>query len=129
VPHVFEYAVIRAVPRPERGEFVNVGVLLYCPALDFLCAKTSVDAARVRALDPRVDVESLEAALRHLGTSCDGVAEAGPVSGTSRGQRFRWLTAPRSTVIQTSPTHTGWTSDPVAEVNRLLAALVLPLSD
>lgn len=128
MPHVFEYAVIRAVPRPERGEFVNVGVLLYCSELDFLCARTSVDAARVRALDPAVDVELLEATLRHLGTSCDGAAEAGPVSGTSRGQRFRWLTAPRSTVIQTSPTHTGWTSDPAAEVNRLLAALVLPLS-
>jgi len=128
VPHVFEYAVLRAVPRPERGEFVNVGVLLYCPALDFLCAKTSVDVARVRALDPKVDIELLEAALRHLGTSCDGAAEAGPVAETSRGKRFRWLTAPRSTVIQTSPTHTGFTDDPEAEVNRLLAALVLPLS-
>jgi hypothetical protein len=124
---VFEYAVIRAVPRPERGEFVNVGVLVYCPALDFLCAKTSVDVARVRALDPDVDVEVLEAALRHLGTSCEGAAEAGPVSETPKGKRFRWLTAPRSTVIQTSPTHTGWTTDPATEVNRLLAALVLPL--
>jgi hypothetical protein len=128
VPHVFEYAVLRAVPRPERGEFVNVGVLLYCPDLDFLCAKTFVDVARVRALDPGVDVEVLEAALRHLGVSCDGAAEAGPVAETSRGKRFRWLTAPRSTVIQTSPTHTGWTSDPGAEVNRLLAALVLPVN-
>jgi hypothetical protein len=128
VPHVFEYSVLRAVPRVERGEFVNVGVILYCPDLDFLCARTFVDAARVRALDPGVDVELLEAALRHLGSSCDGSADAGPVSGTTRGQRFRWLTAPRSTVIQTSPTHTGFTVDPEAEVNRLLAALVLPLN-
>jgi Protein of unknown function (DUF3037) len=129
VPHVFEYAVLRAVPRPERGEFANVGVLVYCSELNFLCAKTFVDVDRVRALDPAVDVELLEAALRHLGTSCDGAPEAGPVSGTSRGQRFRWLTAPRSTVIQTSPTHTGFTDDPAAEVDRLLAALVLPLGD
>jgi len=126
VPHVFEYAVLRAVPRVERGEFVNVGVLLYCAPLDFLRAKTFVDAARVRALDPAVDVELLEELLGHLGSSCDGAAEAGPVSATTRGQRFRWLTAPRSTVIQTSPTHTGFTDDPEAEVNRLLAALVLP---
>ncbi len=127
MPHVFEYAVLRAVPRPDRGEFVNVGVLLYCPAVDFLSAKTFVDVSRVRALDPGVDVEVLEAALAHLGASCDGAPSAGPVSETSRGKRFRWLTAPRSTVIQTSPTHTGFTDDPEAEVNRLLAALVLPL--
>ncbi|HEX6341291.1 DUF3037 domain-containing protein [Umezawaea sp.] len=128
MPHVFEYAVLRAVPRVERGEFVNVGVLLYCPDLDFLRAETFVDVDRVRALDPTADVEVLEAALRHLGESCDGAEVAGPVSGTSRGQRFRWLTAPRSTVIQTSPTHTGFTTDPLGEVNRLLTALVLPLS-
>jgi Protein of unknown function (DUF3037) len=128
VPHVFEYAVLRAVPRPERGEFVNVGVLLYCSAVNFLCAKTFLDVSRVRALDPGVDVESLEAALGHLGASCDGALSAGPVSSTSRGKRFRWLTTPRNTVIQTSPTHTGFTDDPEAESNRLLAVLVLPLS-
>ncbi|PRY30945.1 DUF3037 domain-containing protein [Umezawaea tangerina] len=129
MPHVFEYAVLRAVPRPERGEFANVGVLLYCPELKFLRAKTFVDAQRVKALDPGFDVELLEATLAHLGTSCDGAREAGPVSGTTQGQRFRWLTAPRSTVVQTSPTHTGLTADPEAELTRLLGALVLPLTD
>lgn len=126
MPHVFEYALLRAVPRQERGEFVNVGVLLYCRDLDFLCAKTHVDANRVRALDPAVDVELLESSLRLLGAACEGGPAAGPVTTTSPGQRFRWLTAPRSTVIQTSPAHTGLTDDPAAELDHLLRTLVLP---
>jgi hypothetical protein len=126
VPHVFEYAVLRAVPRQERGEFVNVGVLVYCSALNFLGARVHVDEQRLLTLDPFLDVEVLRASLEHLGLSCDGVPDAGPVSRTSAGQRFRWLTAPRSTIIQTSPAHTGLTDDPEAESDRLLASLVLP---
>ena len=126
MPHVFEYALLRAVPRQERGEFMNVGVIVYCRDLDFLCAKTYVDGDRLRALDPRLDVEMLEASLKHLTNSCDGTPEAGPVSRTAIGQRFRWLTAPRSTIVQTSPAHTGFTDDPSAEVTRLFEALVRP---
>ncbi|MEU7481233.1 DUF3037 domain-containing protein [Lentzea sp. NPDC042327] len=126
MPHVFEYALLRAVPRQERGEFVNVGVIVYCAALDFLCAKTHVDGDRLRALDPALDLETLGSSLAHLASSCDGTPDAGPVSRTTIGQRFRWLTAPRSTVVQTSPAHTGWTDDPSAEVTRLFEALVLP---
>ncbi|QQQ78104.1 DUF3037 domain-containing protein [Actinosynnema sp. CA-299493] len=126
MPHVFEYALLRAVPRQERGEFVNVGVLVYCKDLEFLGARVHVDERRVLALDPFLDVEVLRATLEHLGLSCDGVPTAGPVSRTSAGQRFRWLTAPRSTIVQTSPAHTGLTDDPEAELDRLLAALVLP---
>jgi len=126
VPHVFEYALLRAVPRQERGEFVNVGVLVYCKDLDFLGARVHVDERRVLALDPFLDVEVLRASLEHLGLSCDGVPKAGPVSRTTAGQRFRWLTAPRSTIVQTSPAHTGLTDDPEAELERLLSALVLP---
>lgn len=126
MPHVFEYALLRAVPRQERGEFMNVGVLVYCRDLDFLCAKTYVDGDRLRALDPHLDVEVLESSLSHLADSCDGAASAGPVSATTLGQRFRWLTAPRSTIVQTSPAHTGWTDDPSAEVRRLFDTLVLP---
>jgi hypothetical protein len=122
---VFEYALVRAVPRQERGEFVNVGVVVYSAPLDFLGARTHVDERRLRALDPRLDVELLERSLAHWCASCDGAPEAGPVSRTSRGQRFRWLTAPRSTIVQTSPTHTGLTGDPEAELDRLLRALVL----
>jgi hypothetical protein len=123
---VFEYALLRAVPRQERGEFMNVGVIVYCAPLDFLCAKTYVDGDRLRALDPALDLEVLESSLRHLAHSCDGTPGAGPVSRTTVGQRFRWLTAPRSTIVQTSPAHTGWTDDPSAEVTRLFEALVLP---
>ena len=126
MPHVFEYALLRAVPRQERGEFMNVGVIVYCAPLGFLCAKTYVDGERLRVLDPHLDVETLESSLKHLTNSCDGSAEAGPVSRTTVGQRFRWLTAPRSTIVQTSPAHTGWTDDPSAEVERLFQALVLP---
>ncbi|MFS8101819.1 DUF3037 domain-containing protein [Lentzea alba] len=126
MPHVFEYALLRAVPRQERGEFMNVGVIVYCRDLDFLCAKTYVDGDRLRALDPQLDVEMLETSLKHLTNSCDGTPDAGPVSQTTVGQRFRWLTAPRSTIVQTSPAHTGFTEDPSAEVTRLFEALVLP---
>jgi hypothetical protein len=126
VPHVFEYALLRAVPRQERGEFMNVGVIVYCAPLGFLCAKTYVDGERLRVLDPHLDVETLESSLKHLANSCDGTPEAGPVSRTTVGQRFRWLTAPRSTIVQTSPAHTGWTDDPSTEVERLFQALVLP---
>ncbi|WP_394621546.1 DUF3037 domain-containing protein [Lentzea sp. JNUCC 0626] len=126
MPHVFEYALLRAVARQERGEFMNVGVIVYCAPLDFLCAKTYVDGERLRVLDPHLDVEMLESSLKHLTNSCAGSAEAGPVSRTTVGQRFRWLTAPRSTIVQTSPAHTGWTDDPSAEVTRLFEALVLP---
>jgi hypothetical protein len=129
VPHVFEYALLRAVPRQERGEFVNVGVLLYCETLDFLQAKTFVDAKRVHALDPSVDIGLLEETLGHLTDSCDGTEQAGPVTKTKKGQRFRWLTAPRSTFVQTSPTHTGLTDDPQSELDHLLKTLVLPVSD
>jgi hypothetical protein len=125
VSHVFEYVLLRAVPRQERGEFMNVGVIVYCRDLDFLCAKTHVDGDRLRALDPEFDVEMLESSLNQLGLACDGAPAAGPVSQTSLGQRFRWLTAPRSTIIQTSPAHTGFTDDPEAELNRLHGTLVL----
>ncbi|GLZ32338.1 hypothetical protein Lesp02_45260 [Lentzea sp. NBRC 105346] len=123
--HVFEYALLRAVPRQERGEFMNVGVIVYCADLNFLCAKTHVDGDRLRALDPDFDVELLEASLDQLGLACDGDKAAGPVSDTSLGQRFRWLTAPRSTTVQTSPAHTGLTDDPAKELNRLHRTLVL----
>ncbi|RKT53513.1 DUF3037 domain-containing protein [Saccharothrix australiensis] len=126
MPHVFEYALLRAVPRQERGEFVNVGVLVYCAPLDFLGARVHVDERRLRALDPFVDVDLLAANLAHLGVSCDGDPQAGPVSRTPPGKRFRWLTAPRSTIIQTSPAHTGLTDDPEASLDHLLRTLVLP---
>ncbi|MCT2583578.1 DUF3037 domain-containing protein [Actinophytocola gossypii] len=121
MPHVFEYALVRAVPRQERGEFMNVGVIVYCAPLRYLRCRTHVDAARLRALDPDLDLDALADALRSW---CEAGAGVGPTADSTPGQRFRWLTAPRSTILQTSPAHTGLTDDPEAELNRLLGTHV-----
>jgi hypothetical protein len=118
---VFEYAVLRAVPRVERGECVNVGVLLYCQDADLLRCEVRVDEARLRMLDPGVDVGGVTEAVAALARTCAG---EGPAGATSLGQRFRWLTAPRSTVVQPGPVHSGLTDDAVAELDRLVTALV-----
>jgi hypothetical protein len=117
VPHVFEYVLVRAVPRQERGEFMNVGAIVYCAPMRFLRCEVAVDQDRLRALDPNLDLETLDAALLSMCQACEGT---GPMAGTSVGQRFRWLTAPRSTILQTSPAHTGLTDDPAAELDRLV---------
>ena len=118
---VFEYAVLRAVPHVERGECVNVGVVLYCQALDFLATQVHVDEDRLRALDRDVDVAAVREAADALRLTCEG---EGPAGATSLGQRFRWLTAPRSTVVHAGPVHTGLTDDPAGELDRLLSSLV-----
>ncbi|WP_375501194.1 DUF3037 domain-containing protein [uncultured Jatrophihabitans sp.] len=120
----FEYAVLRVVPRMERGELVNAGVVLYCPGADFLGAAVALDEQRVRALDPDVDVAMVTAALAAVVGTCDG---SGRAAAEDRGRRFRWLTAPRSTMIQPGPVHTGFTTDPVAELDRLCRVLVAPV--
>ena len=125
MPHVFEYALLRAVPRQERGEFMNVGVLLYCAKRSFLRCRTHVDADRLRALDPAMDLDLLADSLRQWCSSCDS-PDSGPIAQTTLGQRFRWLTAPRSTLLQTSPTHSGLTEDPERELEHLWRNLVLP---
>lgn len=118
---VFEYAVLRAVPSVERGECLNIGVLLYCQRRDFLAAAVHVDGARLRALAPGCDPDELRAAGDAVVRACRG---EGPAGQTSLGQRFRWLTAPRSTVVQPGPVHAGLTADPAADLARLLDALV-----
>ena len=118
---VFEYALLRAVPRVERGECLNVGVVVYCQGADFLATRVHVDADRLRALDPGIDVAGVTDAAQAFVRTCQG---EGPAGATSLGQRFRWLTAPRSTVVQTGPVHAGLTSDPAADLERLLDALV-----
>jgi hypothetical protein len=118
---VFEYAVLRATPRVDRGESVNIGVVLYCQAEDLLTVRVHVDPARLRALDADVDVEGVEQAASALQRTCAG---EGPAGETSLGARFRWLTAPRSTVVAAGPVHSGLTADAAAEAERLLAALV-----
>ncbi len=123
--HAYSYAVLRAVPRVERGEFVNVGVILYCQHLDFLGARVHIDSDRIRALDPHADLEWITRAAQAVAAACGG-----PV-GTNRENtglvtRFGMLTAPRSTVVQPSPVHVGLTTDPRASLDRLMTRLVLP---
>ena len=119
---LFEYAVLQAVPRVERGECVNVGVVLYSQDLDFLDALTTVDEARLRALDARADVDGVREALDAVCRACRG---EGPAGQTPLRQRFGWLTAPRSTVVRTGPIHLGKTDDAAAELARLHDLLVL----
>ena len=118
---VFQYVLLRAVPRVDRGECVNIGVVLYCHALDYLGCHVEVDAARLAALDTTVDPEVVREAAAAFERCCRG---EGPGSALSLGQRFGWLTAPRSTVVQAGPVHPGLTADPAAELSRLVDRLV-----
>ncbi|MDX2916938.1 MULTISPECIES: DUF3037 domain-containing protein [Streptomyces] len=121
---VFEYALLRVVPRVERGECFNAGVLVYCRAHSFVAARTYLDEAKLKALDPAADVVGVRAALRAVEGVCGGGAEAGQAAGDDAGRRFRWLIAPRSTVVQPGAVHSGLTTDPAGEVERLLDLLV-----
>jgi len=121
---VFEYAVIRVVPRVDRGEFLNAGIVLWCRAQEHLAARTVLDAERLRTTAPDLDLPALQRHLRALEDVCAGAS--GAAAQEAKGARFRWLVAPRSTVLQTSPVHCGLTADPAAEVDRLVESLVLP---
>ena len=122
--HTYDYAIIRVVPRVERGELINVGVILSCPALDFLEARIELDATRLLALDPSADVEATRANLEMIPRVCTGGADAGPIGELPQRSRFHWLVSPRSTIIQMSPVHTGRTDDPEKALQRLLDTMV-----
>jgi hypothetical protein len=122
--HTYDYAIIRVVPRVERGEMVNVGVILSCPDVDFLAAGIELDEPRLLALDGTLDVEAIRANLATIPVICRGGAEAGPIGALAQRNRFYWLVSPRSTIIQMSPPHTGRTSDPRAALERLLDTMV-----
>lgn len=121
---VFEYSVIRLVPRVEREEFLNVGVVLFCKEHRFLSARTVVDESRIRAFAPELDVEEVQAHLEAIPRICDGGDDAGPLGKMELAERFRWLVAPRSTIIQASPVHSGTTDDPAGELEHLVQTLV-----
>ncbi|MFJ9032882.1 DUF3037 domain-containing protein [Streptomyces sp. NPDC102274] len=121
---VYEYALLRVVPRVERGECFNAGVLVYCRARSYVSARTHLDEAKLRILDPEADVVGVLAALRAVESVCRGGDAAGQAADDDAGRRFRWLIAPRSTVVQPGPVHTGLTDDPGAEAQRLLDLLV-----
>jgi hypothetical protein len=121
---LYDYAVLRVVPRVEREEFINVGVILSCPALKFLQVRIDVDPERVRAFDKSVDMESLLHQLDGITVLCNGGPQAGPIGLLTQRERFKWLVAPKSTIIQTSPVHTGWCSDPEQVLTHLLNTMV-----
>jgi hypothetical protein len=131
--HPFEYALLRVVPRIERGEAINAGVVLYSRPLDFLGARVHLDVQRLHALDPAADAAVISAALDAVHDHCAHerveARHAAPAGQEDRGRRFRRLTAPRSTVVQAGPVHTGLTADPEAELDHLLATLVLPVRE
>jgi hypothetical protein len=118
---VFEYAVLRATPRVDRGESINIGILLYCQVDDLLTVAVHVDGPRLQALDGDVDVDGVVQAAAALERTCAG---EGPAGATTLGQRFRWLTAPRSTVVSTGPVHSALAADPSGELDRLVDLLV-----
>jgi hypothetical protein len=122
--HTYDYAVIRVVPRVERGEMINVGVILSCPDVSFLEARIELDEARLLAFDPTLDLDEVRAHLDTIPVTCRGGAEAGPIGAMPQRARFHWLVAPRSTIIQMSPVHTGRTDDPAAALERLLERMV-----
>jgi len=125
-PSSYDYAVIRVVPRVEREEFVNVGVIVSCPTQDFLDCRIEVDEARLRALDPGIDLALVRKHLAVIPEICRGGESAGPIGKLATRERFRWLIATRSTIIQASPAHTGRCSDPPALMEHLLDTMVRP---
>ena len=122
--HLFEYAVLRVVPRVEREEFLNVGVIVYCRSLGFLQTRFEVPEARVRAFAPALDQEEITARLWAFERICQGRATGGTIGQLPIAERFRWLTATRSTVVQCSPVHPGLCVDAAETLARLLAQLV-----
>ena len=126
MPSPFEYALLRVVPRVERGEFVNAGVVLYCQEKRFLEAAIDLDPERLRALDPRLDPETVRAHLEAAHRVCAGGPGAGPIGLLPPVQRFGWLVAPRSTVVQPGPVHTGLAEDPQEVLDHLLETMVSP---
>ncbi len=123
----YSYAIVRVVPRVERGEFLNVGVVLFARELEFLGARFEMDAARLRCVTPDVDLVTVERHLATFQAICDGLASGGPIAAFPAPERFYWLVAPRSTMIQTSPVHPGRSDDPRRALEDLLTEFVRPV--
>jgi len=123
--HLFEYAIIRIVPRVEREEFFNVGVVLFCKKLDFLGVKYVLPEEKIRLFCEMLQMEELKEYLSSFEKICRGTADGGPIALLDKASRFRWLTATRSTVLQTSKVHPGLCDDPAQALQRLFDQLVL----
>jgi hypothetical protein len=120
----YDYAIVRAVPRVDREEFVNIGVIVSCPARRFLAAAIEIDGPRIQALDPGVDLDALRAHAASIPAICDGGPGAGEIGRLTKRERFHWLVSPRSTMVQVSPAHSGRCADPAAALEHLLATMV-----
>ena len=123
-PYLFEYAVVRVVPRVEREEFINVGVIIYCPKQQFLKVRFVWNETRISALAPGLDLDCLKDNINSFERICHGDKHAGPIAKLDPASRFRWLTATRSTVVQSSKVHPGLLLDPEATLNKLFEQLV-----
>jgi hypothetical protein len=123
----FSYAVIRVVPRVERGERFNAGVVLFCRQHEFLAVRVSLDEHRLRALAPELSADDLRCHLEALAKVARGDADGGPVAALPRSERFGWLVAPSSTIVQPSSVHTGLSDDPQRTLDQLFAELVEPV--
>ncbi len=123
----YDYAVIRAVPRVERGEFVNVGVLVWCAPRRFLKARVSVNETKILALDPKADVDAIRKAAMAIPVICEGGPAAGDLSRLGLSERFHWLVAPRSSSLQTSPVHMGRCEDLDAALLKIFSEMVEPV--
>lgn len=121
---VFDYAVVRVVPRVDRGEFLNAGVILFCSTREFLDARIALDRARLKVLAPDVDLDVVESYLESIPKICAGGGEPGSIGSLPQRARFHWLVAPRSTVIQTSDVHAGVAEDPSEALDGLFEKLV-----
>jgi hypothetical protein len=120
----YDYAIIRIVPRVERGERINVGVILSCVDSDFLDARIEPNIPRLFAIDPHLDIDAVKAALATIAAVCRGGPEAGPIGELRPRDRFRWLVSPRSTIVQPSSVHTGRTTNPAECLEHLLDTMV-----
>jgi hypothetical protein len=122
----FAYTVLRAVPRVERGEFINVGVVLFCREKRFLGARIGLDVGRLAALAPESDPTEIRTQLEAVVRVAEGGADAGPIARLSQSERFHWISSPHSTIVQRSEAHTGLTDDPAASLEHLFRTLVAP---
>lgn len=120
----YDYAIVRVVPRVERGEFVNAGIIISCDIERILQAGIELDETALLALDPDADLEVVRGALATIPLICAGGVEAGPIGKLSARERFHWLVAPKSTIVQTSPVHTGQCNDPAAALEHLMKRMV-----
>ncbi|MDY7226109.1 DUF3037 domain-containing protein [Hyalangium rubrum] len=122
--NTFDYAIVRVVPRVERGEFINAGIILFCLTQRFLSAKVELDEKRLVALAPEVDVAVVRGHLEAIPRICAGGKAAGPIGQLPVKERWHWLVAPRSTILQTSPVHSGLCEEPARALEQLMDQMV-----